>query len=93
MTGVLPITLGSATKIVQALLLSGKEYVCIMKLHGETKQEFIKKIFIEFEDQIYQKPPLRSSVKKQLRTRRIYYIDFLEKDGRNVLFRVGKSSP
>ena len=89
MTGVLPITLGNATKIVQALLLSGKEYICIMKLHGEAKPEHVKEILMEFEDQIYQKPPLRSSVKKQLRTRRIYYIDFLEKNGRNVLFKVG----
>jgi H/ACA ribonucleoprotein complex subunit 4 len=32
---------------------------------------------------------LRSSVKRQLRTRRIYYVDFIEKDGRNVLFKVG----
>ena len=36
-----------------------------------------------------QRPPLRSSVKRQLRTRRIYYIDYIEKDGRNVLFKVG----
>jgi H/ACA ribonucleoprotein complex subunit 4 len=28
-------------------------------------------------------------VKRQLRTRRIYFIDFLEVNGRNVLFRVG----
>jgi H/ACA ribonucleoprotein complex subunit 4 len=60
-----------------------------MKLHGEAKKERIKELMIEFEDQIYQKPPLRSAVKRQLRTRRIYFIDFLEKDGRNVLFRVG----
>jgi H/ACA ribonucleoprotein complex subunit 4 len=43
----------------------------------------------EFEDEIYQRPPLRSNVKRQLRTRRIYYIDFLEMENRNVLFKVG----
>ena len=32
---------------------------------------------------------MRSSVKRQLRTRRIYYIDYFEIDGRNVLFKVG----
>jgi len=31
---------------------------------------------------------LRSSVKRQIRTRRIYYNEFLEMNGRNVLFRV-----
>jgi len=88
-TGVLPVTLEESRKVVQALLHSGKEYVCLMKLHGEATEERVNKILKEFEDTIYQRPPLRASVKRQLRTRKIYYIDFLEMDGRNVLFRVG----
>jgi H/ACA ribonucleoprotein complex subunit 4 len=88
-TGVLPVTLEDSTKIVQALLHSGKEYVCVMKLHGDAEEERVRKVLGEFEDLIYQRPPLRASVKRQLRTRRVYYIDFLEKDGRNVLFKVG----
>jgi len=88
-TGVLPVTLEDSTKIVQALLHSGKEYVCVMKLHGDAEEEPVKKVLGEFENLIYQRPPLRASVKRQLRTRRVYYIDFLEKDGRNVLFKVG----
>jgi len=88
-TGVLPIALEESRKIVQALLLSGKEYICMMKLHGEAKKERVKKVLNEFEDLIYQRPPLRASVKRRLRTRRIYYIDFLEMEGRNVLFKVG----
>ena len=89
MTGVLPITLEESKKIVQALLHSGKEYVCVMKLHSEVTEEQVRKVLKEFEDTIYQRPPLRASVKRQLRTRRIYYLDFLEMDGRNVLFKVG----
>lgn len=89
MTGVLPITLEESRKIVQALLLSGKEYVCVMKLHGDVPENRVKAVLEEFEDTIYQRPPLRASVKRQLRTRKIYYIDFLEMDGRNVLFKVG----
>jgi H/ACA ribonucleoprotein complex subunit 4 len=88
-TGVLPITLEDSAKIVQALLYSGKEYVCVMKLHGDAEEERVRKVLEEFEDVIYQRPPLRASVKRQLRTRRIYYIDFIEMDGRNVLFKVG----
>jgi H/ACA ribonucleoprotein complex subunit 4 len=88
-TGVLPITLEESRKTVQALLHSGKEYVCVMKLHGDASEESVKKVLAEFENTIYQRPPLRASVKRQLRTRKIYYIDFLEKDGRNVLFKVG----
>ncbi len=88
-TGVLPITLEESTKMVQALLYSGKEYVCVLKLHGDVDESRIKPVLTLFEDEIYQRPPLRSSVKRQLRTRRIYYIDYLERDGRNVLFKVG----
>lgn len=60
-----------------------------MKLHGNSEEELVKKVLSEFEDVIYQRPPLRSSVKRQIRTRRIYYLDFLEMNERNVLFRVG----
>lgn len=89
MTGVLPITIEDSRKVVQALLLSGKEYVCVMKLHGDASEERVREVLLEFEDLVYQRPPLRASVKRQLRTRRIYYIDLLEMDGRNVLFKVG----
>jgi H/ACA ribonucleoprotein complex subunit 4 len=88
-TGVLPITLEDATKMVQALLYSGKEYVCVLKLHGDIAESQIRYVLSQFEDEVFQRPPLRSAVKRQLRTRRIYYIDYIERDGRNILFRVG----
>src|SRR5438874_788025 len=34
-TGVLPLALEDATKTIQAFLLTGKEYVCLMALNGE----------------------------------------------------------
>lgn len=89
MTGVLPITLEESRKVAQALLVSGKEYVCVMKLHGDVAESRVKAVLEEFEGEIYQRPPVRSSVKRQLRTRKIYYINFLEMEGRSVLFRVG----
>jgi len=88
-TGVLPVTLEESRKVVQALLYSGKEYVCLMKLHDEITEDRVNAVLGEFEDEIYQRPPLRASVKRQLRIRRIYCLDFLEMDGRNVLFKVG----
>lgn len=88
-TGVLPVTLEDATKVVQTFLYSGKEYICVMKLHGDAEEIKVRKVLTEFEDEIYQRPPLRSSVKRQLRMRRVYYNEFVEMDGRNVLFRVG----
>ncbi|XHH08932.1 MAG: RNA-guided pseudouridylation complex pseudouridine synthase subunit Cbf5 [Candidatus Bathyarchaeia archaeon] len=87
-TGVLPVTLEESTKVVQALLYTGKEYVCVMKLHGDVQEDKVRRVLAEFEDLIFQRPPLRSSVKRQIRTRRIYYNEFIEMDGRHVLFKV-----
>jgi H/ACA ribonucleoprotein complex subunit 4 len=88
-TGVLPVTLLEATKTVQALLVSGKEYVCVMRLHGSAPKSKVKAVFDEFVGVIYQRPPLRASVKRRIRTRKIYYLDLLEHAERNVLFQVG----
>ncbi len=88
-TGILPITLEEATKIVQALLLAGKEYVCVMRLHGEPSERKVKSVLEEFKGVIYQRPPVRASVKRRLRTRKIHYLNLLEINNRNVLFQVG----
>lgn len=88
-TGVLAVALGGATRIVQALLTAGKEYVCIMHLHGDVPEGKVYSVIKEFTGKIKQLPPVRSAVKRQLRTREIYYIDVIEVRGRDVLFRMG----
>lgn len=88
-TGVLPTALGRATRIVQALLTAGKEYVALMHLHEDVPQGKIYSVIKEFTGKIKQLPPVRSAVKRQLREREIYYIDVIEVDGRDVLFRMG----
>ena len=60
-----------------------------MRLHSQFPQNKVEKVLEEFQGTIYQRPPVRSSVKRRLRTRTIYYIDFLEMEDRNVLFKVG----
>ena len=60
-----------------------------MKLHSQVPEDRVKKVLEEFQGTVYQRPPVRSSVKRRLRTRTIYYIDFFEMDERNVLFKVG----
>ncbi|ALV61955.1 tRNA pseudouridine 55 synthase [Thermococcus sp. 2319x1] len=88
-TGVLPVALERATRVVQALLPAGKEYVALMHLHGEVPEEKIRAVMKEFEGEIIQRPPLRSAVKRRLRTRKVYYIEIIEIDGKDILFRVG----
>lgn len=89
MSGVLPIALEEATKTIQVLLESGKEYVCIMRLHSDVPEDHLKEVLMEFEGKIYQRPPARASVKRRVRVRRVYYIDLLEIEGRDVLLRIG----
>lgn len=88
-TGLLPILLGKATKAVPALRLSGKEYVCLLKLHKEIPPKLVRKVCEEFTGPIYQMPPIKSAVKRALRIRTIYYIEVLEIEGSSVLIRVG----
>lgn len=52
----------------------------------------VEAILEEFQGELFQRPPLRASVKRRLRTRRIYYLDFLEMREKNVLFKVGCQS-
>jgi H/ACA ribonucleoprotein complex subunit 4 len=88
-TGLLPTLLGKATKAVPALRLSGKEYVCLLKLHREMPPKLVRKVCEEFTGPIYQVPPIKSAVKRVLRVRTIYYLELIEIEGSSVLFRVG----
>ncbi len=89
-TGVLPVALGRGTRVVQSLLTAGKEYIAIMHLHREVEEKVLREtINKHFVGKIMQMPPLKSSVKRQLRPRTVYYFDILEIDGQDVLFKVG----
>jgi H/ACA ribonucleoprotein complex subunit 4 len=88
-TGVLPTALCKGTRIVQTLLTAGKEYIALMHLHKEVKEKKVKQIMKSFVGKIIQKPPVKSAVKRVEREREIYYMEFMEMDGQDVLFRVG----
>ncbi|MGQ9788871.1 MAG: RNA-guided pseudouridylation complex pseudouridine synthase subunit Cbf5 [Candidatus Hadarchaeaceae archaeon] len=88
-SGVLPVALEEATKVTRALLLSGKEYVGVMHLHEEVPRYRLEQVLYDFQGEIYQRPPMRAAVRRQLRLRKIYYIVLLEQAGRDVLLRIG----
>lgn len=88
MTGCLVIALDRATRIVEILLKEGKEYVCLMRIHSEVPKDKINKTFKSYIGKIEQLPPVKSAIKRQLRTREIYDLKILEIDGQNILFRV-----
>lgn len=88
-TGVLPIALNKASRVVDVLLTAGKEYACIMKMHGNVEEARIRSTMSCFEGKIYQRPPVRAAVKRVIRVREIYYLNIIEIDNQHVLFKVG----
>lgn len=88
-TGALPTGLDKATRIMQWLLTAGKEYICLMHLHEELPKNKIINAMKEYTGTIKQMPPIKSAVKRQTRERNIYYIEILDIDGKEVLFRIG----
>ncbi|MBX0295045.1 RNA-guided pseudouridylation complex pseudouridine synthase subunit Cbf5 [Haloarcula nitratireducens] len=86
-TGCLPILLGDAARMARVFDDAVKEYVAVLELHGDAPADF-EGVVAEFEGEIYQKPPRKSAVKRQLRTRRIHALDVLEREDRRALLRV-----
>ena len=88
-TGVLPIALEDSTKVVQVLLPAGKEYIALAHFHKDVSENQIRTSLDNHIGKIMQLPPVRSAVKRQLRQRKVYYIDILEINGKDVLFKMG----
>jgi tRNA pseudouridine55 synthase/H/ACA ribonucleoprotein complex subunit 4 len=87
-SGVLLIMLGNAVRLAPLLLQHDKEYVCLMRLHGDVDKTRIEQTGAEFTGRLYQRPPRKSAVKRVLRIRTIQKLDILDSEGRLVLFRI-----
>jgi len=87
-SGVLPLGLGEATKALGVLLLGPKEYQAVGRLHSLTSKERLDDILKQFQGEIFQKPPQRSSVLRRTRIRKIYEMELLEQKERLLLLRV-----
>jgi len=87
-SGVLPVALDRATRLIGVISHSSKEYVALAQLHSTVPREMLEEVVKEFIGRIYQKPPVRSSVKRVLRIKEVYAIDILEYEGTFVLMRV-----
>lgn len=76
------------TRVVGNIIHSDKEYICVMQLHKPVDEDKLKEIIKEFEGVIYQRPPLRSSVKRALRKKKVFKIDLLEYTGKYALLHI-----
>ena len=80
-TGCLIVCINNATRLVKAQQSAGKEYVAIVKLHQHIdKQKSLEKAIESLTGPCFQRPPLISAVKKELRVRTIYKTKLLDYD-------------
>ncbi|ODQ55684.1 putative rRNA pseudouridine synthase [Saitoella complicata NRRL Y-17804] len=80
-TGCLIVCIDRATRLVKSQQGAGKEYVAVLRLHDSLDSE--KKMGQALETltgALFQRPPLISAVKRQLRIRNIYESKLLEFD-------------
>jgi len=86
-SGVLPVALNRATRVLGLLLKNEKEYVGIIQFHRNTTEEEVRAAFKSFAGEITQTPPVKSAVKRVPRKRKVYYIDAVEIYDRQTLFK------
>jgi H/ACA ribonucleoprotein complex subunit 4 len=80
-TGNLLVCIERATRLVKSQQSAGKEYVCVIRLHSAIKnRKRLEKVLEKLTGAVYQRPPLISAVKRQLRIRTIYSSRLLEYD-------------
>lgn len=85
-TGVLPVALNRACKLVGYFMHHDKVYIGKMYIHKEISEENLKKEMKKFAGKIKQMPPVKSAVKRQLRERTINKFEILKINGKVVEF-------
>lgn len=80
-TGNLIVCIDRATRLVKSQQGAGKEYVCIARLHSAVPDPArVSRALETLTGAVFQRPPLISAVKRQLRIRTIYESKLLEYD-------------
>ncbi|KAI8874304.1 putative rRNA pseudouridine synthase [Ramicandelaber brevisporus] len=80
-TGCLIVCIDRATRLVKAQQSAGKEYVAVLRLHDAVADEKkVTKAIETLTGALFQRPPLLSAVKRQLRVRTIYDSKLIEFD-------------
>ncbi|CAD6232220.1 unnamed protein product [Miscanthus lutarioriparius] len=80
-TGNLIVCIDRATRLVKSQQGAGKEYVCIARFHAAVPDTArVARALEALTGAVFQRPPLISAVKRQLRVRTIYESKLLEHD-------------
>jgi H/ACA ribonucleoprotein complex subunit 4 len=85
-TGCLIVCIDRATRLVKSQQGAGKEYVCVVRFHDTLADEKALTRGLEtLTGALFQRPPLISAVKRQLRVRTIYESKLIEYDNKRNL--------
>ncbi|KAF5375076.1 hypothetical protein D9758_000151 [Tetrapyrgos nigripes] len=85
-TGCLIVCIDRATRLVKSQQGAGKEYVCVLRLHaGLPNPAALPRALQTLTGALFQRPPLISAVKRQLRIRTIHESTLLEFDEKRNL--------
>ncbi|CAI4232350.1 unnamed protein product [Auanema sp. JU1783] len=80
-SGCLIVCIDKTTRLAKSQQGAGKEYVCIFKLHDIVSSEKkVKQGLEKLTGALFQRPPLISAVKRQLRVRTVYENKLIEYD-------------
>jgi H/ACA ribonucleoprotein complex subunit 4 len=85
-TGCLIVCIDRATRLVKSQQGAGKEYVCVVRFHDTLPDEkALPRALETLTGALFQRPPLISAVKRQLRVRTIYESKLIEYDNKRNL--------
>merc|ERR1712109_139036 len=79
-TGCLIVCIDRATRLVKSQQSAGKEYVAIYRLHESVEIKRVQQELERLKGALFQRPPLISAVKRQLRVRTVYESKLIEHD-------------
>lgn len=89
--GCLIVCIDRATRLVKSQQRAGKEYVCIFKLHSAVDSVAkVRQGLEKLRGALFQRPPLISAVKRQLRVRTVYDNKLLDYDTKRNMGNVKK---
>ncbi|XP_072765034.1 H/ACA ribonucleoprotein complex subunit 4 [Anoplolepis gracilipes] len=90
-SGCLIVCIDRATRLAKSQQSAGKEYVAVFKLHSAPENiQKVKQSLEKLRGALFQRPPLISAVKRQLRVRTVYENELLDfnKETNMGVFRV-----
>ncbi|XP_066599694.1 H/ACA ribonucleoprotein complex subunit 4 [Prorops nasuta] len=80
-SGCLIVCIDRATRLAKSQQSAGKEYVSVFKLHSAPESlQKVQQALEKLKGALFQRPPLISAVKRQLRVRTVYESSFLDFD-------------